>query len=108
MTGWLSAVAMFDFVHWAIHVLGASVSVGNGPYIMVYLAKVPPSSKPRANIVFELHTGRVYTDYPAVMWLDAEDPKQWRDVLAGDDSVAQKLAKAYPCGKLQCCLFRPE
>lgn len=101
-------MAMFDFVHWATHVLEATASVGNGPYIMLYLTQSPPSSRPRANVVFELHTGRVYTDYPETKWLDPEDPKQWRDVLAGDDPVAQKLAKAYPCGKLQCCLFRPE
>jgi hypothetical protein len=99
---------MFDFVHWAIHALGATVSVGNGSHIVVYLTSPFPSDRPRANIVFELHTGRVYTDYPSTMWLDSEDPKQWRDVLAGDNPKAVKLAKSYPCGKLECCLFRGE
>lgn len=95
--------AMVDFIWWARHVLGADCSVGPG-YLSVWLYG---DGCGKADVVFELEIGRVFSNYPRTRWLDAGDPEQWRELLLTVSS-ARVSAKEYPCGRSDCCLFRPE
>jgi hypothetical protein len=93
--------AMVDFIWWARHVLGADCSAGPG-HLSVWLYG---DGCGRADVVFELNTGRVFSNYPRTKWLDAEDAEQWRELLL-TVSPSRVKAEAYLCGRSDCCLFR--
>lgn len=100
--------AMFDFVWWAKHVLGASISIG-GTTIRVYLGGYPDKAECKSDIVFEVNTGKVYSNYPEVQWLSANDPEEWRRTLLAGSTVMPPLRRVpFPCDRHKCCCSHSE
>lgn len=106
MSDVFSPQAMIDFVWWATHVLQANVSTSDTVF-RVWIPCYPVTDNPRSDVVFEVATGRVYSNHPTPKWLDADAPKQWRETLL-DGVTVMSLSEKYPCGQMSCCLFKPE
>lgn len=105
MSGAFSPQAMVDFLWWATHVLTANLAI-SADDVRAWLPCYPLIDRPKSDVVFELSSGRVYSNHPTAKWLDADKPKQWRDTLL-DGAPLTSLTEKFPCGQMSCCLFNP-